>query len=146
MDEKGNETILDTVTIDTKGTKSADGTLTFTLTDNDLSVTGHGTVYVREVKGSTRGWTYDDTVYALGVELTTDGKLNIISVDTKRIDKPATLEFTNVYYKRSTTTGGGDKPIQSVKTGDMGIAMYAMTSLLSLGGAALVIKKRKEEK
>lgn len=146
VDEKGNETILDTVTIDTKGTKSADGTLTFTLTDNDLSVTGHGTVYVREVKGSTRGWTYDDTVYALGVELTTDGKLNIISVDTKRIDKPATLEFTNVYYKRSTTTGGGDKPIQSVKTGDMGIAMYAMTSLLSLGGAALVIKKRKEEK
>ena len=146
VDEKGNETILDTVTIDTKGTKSADGTLTFTLTDNDLSVTGHGTVYVREVKGSTRGWTYDDTVYALGVELTTDGKLNIISVDTKRIDKPATLEFTNVYYKRSTTTGGDDKPIQSVKTGDMGIAMYAMTSLLSLGGAALVIKKRKEEK
>ena len=145
VDEKGNETILDTVTIDTKGTKSADGTLTFTLTDNDLSVTGHGTVYVREVKGSTRGWTYDDTVYALGVELTTDGKLNIISVDTKRIDKPATLEFTNVYYKRS-TTGGDDKPIQSVKTGDMGIAMYAMTSLLSLGGAALVIKKRKEEK
>lgn len=145
VDEKGNETILDTVTIDTKGTKSADGTLTFTLTDNDLSVTGHGTVYVREVKGSTRGWTYDDTVYALGVELL-DGKLNIISVDTKRIDKPATLEFTNVYYKRSTTTGGGDKPIQSVKTGDMGIAMYAMTSLLSLGGAALVIKKRREEK
>lgn len=146
VDEKGNETILDTVTIDTKGTKSADGTLTFTLTEDDLSVTGHGTVYVREVKGSTRGWTYDDTVYALGVELTTDGKLNIISVDTKRIDKPATLEFTNVYYKRSTTTGGGDKPIQAVKTGDMGIAMYAMTSLLSLGGAALVIKKRKEEK
>lgn len=145
VDEKGNETILDTVTIDTKGTKSADGTLTFTLTEDDLSVTGHGTVYVREVKGSTRGWTYDDTVYALGVELL-DGKLNIISVDTKRIDKPATLEFTNVYYKRSTTTGGGDKPIQSVKTGDMGIAMYAMTSLLSLGGAALVIKKRREEK
>lgn len=146
VDEKGNETILDTVTIDTKGTKSADGKLTFTLTEDDLSITGHGTVYVREVKGSTRGWTYDDTVYALGVELTTDGKLNIISVDTKRIDKPATLEFTNVYYKRSTTTGGGDKPIQSVKTGDMGIAMYAMTSLLSLGGAALVIKKRKDEK
>lgn len=145
VDEKGNETILDTVTIDTKGTKSADGTLTFTLTEDDLSVTGHGTVYVREVKGSTRGWTYDDTVYALGVELL-DGKLNIISVDTKRIDKPATLEFTNVYYKRSGGGGGGDKPIQSVKTGDMGIAMYAMTSLLSLGGAALVIKKRREEK
>lgn len=143
VDEKGNETILDTVTIDTKGTKSADGTLTFTLTEDDLSVTGHGTVYVREVKGSTRGWTYDDTVYALGVELL-DGKLNIISVDTKRIDKPATLEFTNVYYKRSTTTGGGDKPIQSVKTGDMGIAMYAMTSLLSLGGAALVIKSARK--
>lgn len=145
VDGNGKETILDTVTIDTKGTKSADGKLTFTLTDNDLSVTGHGTVYVREVKGDTRGWTYDDTVYALGVELT-DGKLSIISVDTKHIDKPATLEFTNVYYKRSTTTGGDDKPIKSVKTGDMGIAMYAMTSLLSLGGAALVIKKRKDEK
>ena len=145
VDGNGKETVLDTVTIDTKGTKSADGKLTFTLTEDDLSVTGHGTVYVREVKGDTRGWTYDDTVYALGVQLT-DGKLSIISVDTKHIDKPATLEFTNVYYKRSTTTGGNDKPIKSVKTGDMGIAMYAMTSLLSLGGAALVIKKRKEEK
>lgn len=146
VDGNGKETILDTVTIDTKGTKSADGKLTFTLTDNDLSVTGHGTVYVREVKGDTRGWTYDDTVYALGVGLTPDGKLNIISMDKQRVDKPVTLEFTNVYYKRSTTTGGDDKPVPSPKTGDMGIAMYAMTSLLSLGGAALVIKKRKEEK
>ncbi len=145
VDEKGNETILNTVTIDTKGTKSADGTLTFTLTEDDLSITGHGIVYVREVKGSTRGWTYDDTVYMLGVEVL-DGKLHVYAVDKQRVDEPVTLEFTNVYYKRSTTTGGDDKPIQSVKTGDMGIAMYAMTSLLSLGGAALVIKKRKEEK
>lgn len=147
VDGNGKETILDTVTIDTKGTKSADGKLTFTLTEDDLSITSHGIVYVREVKGDARGWTYDDTVYMLGVGLTMDGELNIISVDRQRVDKPVTLEFTNVYYKRSsTTTGGDDKPIQSVKTGDMGIAMYAMTSLLSLGGAALVIKKRKEEK
>lgn len=134
VDKQKNVTVLGDVTIETRGTKSASGKLTFTLTDEQL--TDGATVYVREVEGNARGWTYDGAIYKL--EIGHDGK--IVTGDTG-------LTFTNVYYRKaSSNTPTGDKPIQSVKTGDMGIAMYAMTSLLSLGGAALVIKKRREEK
>ena len=134
VDKQKNVTVLGDVTIETRGTKSASGKLTFTLTDEQL--TDGATVYVREVEGNARGWTYDDTIYKL--KIGHDGK--IVTGDTS-------LTFTNVYYRKaSSNTPTDDKTVKSVKTGDMGIAMYAMTSLLSLGGAALVIKKRKEEK
>lgn len=107
---------------------------------------GVASLTVKEVNGKKSGWTYDKTTYELIV--TRDGK---VSFPTKPLanaetDSAAalTVTFTNSYYKHS-FNGGDDKPIKSVKTGDMGIAMYAMTSLLSLGGAALVIKKRKDE-
>lgn len=107
---------------------------------------GVASLTVKEVNGKKSGWTYDKTTYELIV--TRDGK---VSFPTKPLanaetDSAAalTVTFTNSYYKHS-FNGGDDKPIKSVKTGDMGIAMYAMTSLLSLGGAALVIKKRKDK-
>lgn len=134
VDKQKNVTVLGDVTIETRGTKSASGKLTFTLTDEQL--TDGATVYVREVEGNARGWTYDGAIYKL--EIGHDGK--IVTGDTG-------LTFTNVYYRKaSSNTPTDDKTVKSVKTGDMGIAMYAMTSLLSLGGAALVIKKRKDEK
>lgn len=134
VDEQKNVTVLGNVTIETRGTKSASGKLTFTLTDEQL--TYGATVYVREVEGNARGWTYDDAIYELKIGRTGE----IVTGDTD-------LTFTNVYYRKaSNNTPTDDKTVKSVKTGDMGIAMYAMTSLLSLGGAALVIKKRKDEK
>ena len=134
VDKQKNVTVLGDVTIETRGTKSASGKLTFTLTDEQL--TDGATVYVREVEGNALGWTYDGAIYKL--EIGHDGK--IVTGDTG-------LTFTNVYYRKaSSNTPTDDKTVKSVKTGDMGIAMYAMTSLLSLGGAALVIKKRKDEK
>lgn len=55
---------------------------------------------------------------------------------------PPTRPSNPIRRQPTTTT----KPVESVKTGDMGIALYAVTSLLSLSGTALVIKKRKDEK
>ena len=109
---------------------------------------GVASLTIKEVNSRKTGWTYDKTEYKLVV--TQDGKVDRLANPLAAVevdpDAALTLSFINTYYKRSGGGGGGDKPIQSVKTGDMGIAMYAMTSLLSLGGAALVIKKRKEEK
>ena len=106
---------------------------------------GVASLTVKEVNGKKSGWTYDKTAYELIV--TRDGKVSFPAkpLANAETDSAAvlTVTFTNSYYKHS--FNGGDKPIESVKTGDMGIAMYAMTSLLSLGGAALVIKKRKDE-
>lgn len=53
------------------------------------------------------------------------------------------LTITRSY--RPSTPSTPTTPVTSVKTGDMGIALYAMTSLLSLSGAVAIIKKRKED-
>ena len=53
------------------------------------------------------------------------------------------LTITRSY--RPSTPSTPSTPVTSVKTGDMGIALYAMTSLLSLSGAVAIIKKRKED-
>lgn len=119
------------------------GNLSVTLTADDLrdhvDQQGKITLTIKEA-GSTLHWTYDTKTYDISVVF--DGDTPIL------VSKNIT--FTNKYsYK----PGPGPKPnpkptpkpITSVKTGDMGIALYAMTSLLSLGGTALVIKKRKDE-
>ncbi len=119
------------------------GNLPVTLTADDLrdhvDQQGKITLTIKEA-GSALHWTYDTKTYDISVVF--DGDTPIL--ESKNIT------FTNKYsYK----PGPGPKPnpkptpkpIPSVKTGDMGIALYAMTSLLSLGGAALVIKKRKDE-
>lgn len=119
------------------------GNLPVTLTADDLrshvDQQGKITLTIKEA-GSTLHWTYDTKTYDISVVF--DGDTPILE------DKNIT--FTNKY---NYTPGPGPKPnpkptpkpIPSVKTGDMGIALYAMTSLLSLGGTALVIKKRKDE-
>ena len=53
------------------------------------------------------------------------------------------LTITRSY--RPSTPSTPSTPVTSVKTGDMGIALYAMTSLLSLSGAVAIVKKRKED-
>lgn len=119
------------------------GNLSVTLTADDLrnhvDQQGKITLTIKEA-GSSLHWTYDTKTYDISVVF--DGDTPIL--ENKNIT------FTNKY---SYTPGPGPKPnpkptpkpITSVKTGDMGIALYAMTSLLSLGGTALVIKKRKDE-
>ena len=114
------------------------------------------TVFIKEVNSKVPGWTYSNDVYTLHID--SNGDVKVPFVDNKEWilhNERNPLMFANTYtytpparpsdpIRRQPTTTT-TKPVQSVKTGDMGIALYAVTSLLSLSGTALVIKKRKDE-
>lgn len=116
------------------------------------------TVFIKEVNSNVPGWTYSNVVYTLHID--SAGHVRVPSVDNKEWishNQENRLMFANTYtytpparpsdpIRRQPTTTTTTKPVQSVKTGDMGIALYAVTSLLSLSGTALLIKKRKDEK
>lgn len=120
---------------------------------------GEITLYVSEVKGSSAGWKYDDTVYTLVMTVENYVVKNIgIKVEISVFSIPdgqgpdgdsatVKLSFTNEFSQTKTPNRPHkpSKPITSVKAGDAGVAMYAMSGLLSLGGAALFMKKRKDE-
>lgn len=130
-----------------------------------LDNNGNGTVtlYVSEIPGSSAGWTYDPTVYTLVMTVENYAFAGIKSGDeieftpiigsvpdgqgSDGASTNITLSFTNEFSQTKTPNRPHKpgKPITSVKTGDAGVAMYAMSGLLSLGGAALFMKKRKDE-
>lgn len=116
----------------------------------------HIKVLIKEVNSNVPGWTYSNAVYTLRIDL--NGRVTVPTVNDEWIlhNEKNRLMFANTYtytpptrpsdpIRRQPTTTT-TKPVQSVKTGDMGIALYAVTSLLSLSGTALLIKKRKDEK
>ena len=113
-------------------------------------------VLIKEVNSNVPGWTYSNAVYTLHIDLA--GNVSVPTVNDEWIphNEKNRLMFANTYtytpparpsdpIRRQPTTTT-TKPVKSVKTGDMGIALYAVTSLLSLSGTALLIKKRKDEK
>lgn len=117
----------------------------------------HITVFIKEVNSNVPGWTYSNAVYTLHIDL--NGRVTVPTVNDEWIlhNEKNRLMFANTYtytpparpsdpIRRQPTTTTTTKPVKSVKTGDMGIALYAVTSLLSLSGTALLIKKRKDEK
>lgn len=142
---------LDSLTIKTTGgEKRYTEGWTLTIPEKAFDEEGWAVLVISEVNGKLSGWTYDKEVYTLYVskngEIFNGGIPQTLN-DNEEVVPGINLEFTNSYYKRTSSPNPPEnKPVKSVKTGDMGIAMYAMTSLLSLGGAALVIKKRKDEK
>lgn len=98
-----------------------------------------------EVKGAPGSWTYADTVYNVHITgVSTDKPTVTISLANK-LDEKAIFTNTYSYTYTPPRPRPNPKPVPSAKTGDMGIALYALTSLLSLSGTALVIKKRKDE-
>lgn len=167
LDADGISHSVGTATIETTGEGDYAGTLKLTVPASafDLNANGDGTVTlsVSEVKGSAAGWTYDKTVYTLIMTVKNYEVAGITSGDTVEIipngdsvpdsqlpeiaPTVETLTFTNEFSQTKTPNRPNkpSKPITSVKTGDAGVAMYAMSGLLSLGGAALFMKKRKDE-
>lgn len=123
---------------------------------DDFNANGEATLTISEVDGKLANWKYDGTKYTLTIKQ----QVEIAPPVSTSATLPAVpvYSFTNEYtYTYTPTTRPSDpirrqptttttKPVQSVKTGDMGIALYAVTSLLSLSGTALLIKKRKDEK
>lgn len=101
-----------------------------------------------EVKGTDTSWTYSDAVYDVRISNIAGDKPTVM-INKGQVENTAAI-FTNKYSYTYTPTPKPNprpnpKPVPSAKTGDMGIALYALTSLLSLSGTALVIKKRKDE-
>lgn len=148
---------------DANGKWTASGDMTVSIPAN-LFVKDNVTVTISEVIGNLNYWTYDKNVKSL--QIAKDGtKYSPVIVNsaaevvpTDPVASIASFTFTNEYkytytpparpsdpIRRQPTTTT-TKPVQSVKTGDIGIALYAVTSLLSLSGTALLIKKRKDEK
>lgn len=151
-----------TPTKGTDGKWTASGVMDITIPANRFNANGYVDVTISEVIGSLNYWTYDKNVKSL--QIAKNGMIyNPVIVNSAAevvpTDPIASFTFTNEYkytytpparpsdpIRRQPTTTTTTKPVQSVKTGDMGIALYAVTSLLSLSGTALLIKKRKDEK
>lgn len=149
-----------TPTKGTDGKWTASGVMDITIPAT-LFVKDTVDVKISEVDGKLNYWTYDKNVKSL--QIAKNGTIHnpVIVKSAAEVvptDPIASFTFTNEYkYTYTPPTRPSDpirrqptttttKPVQSVKTGDMGIALYAVTSLLSLSGTALLIKKRKDEK
>lgn len=151
-----------TPTKGTDGKWTASGVMDITIPANLFNANGYVDVTISEVIGSLNYWTYDKNVKSL--QIAKNGTIHnpvIVKSAAEVVPTDSTIAsftFTNEYkytytpptrptnpIRRQPTTTT-TKPVQSVKTGDMGIALYAVTSLLSLSGTALLIKKRKDEK
>ena len=143
MDANNAPVNVGTATVETNGEGTYSGKIKVKLSaglpDNSIEL------MLAEVKGAPGSWTYADTVYNVHITgVSTDKPTVTISLANKLVEKAI---FTNTYSYTYTPPRPrpNPKPIPSAKTGDMGIALYALTSLLSLSGTALVIKKRKDE-
>lgn len=102
---------------------------------------------VREVNDNLPRWTYSDAVwYVLPGEAEDENgipKMNIYSTRNGEGAAEDQMTFVNTYKRNSTNkTTTPEKPISSPKTFDTGVALYGVSALLSLTGAALVIKRK----
>ena len=143
MDANNAPVNVGTATVETNGVGTYSGKIKVKLSaglpDDSIEL------MLAEVKGAPGSWTYADTVYNVHITgVSTDKPTVTISLANKLVEKAI---FTNTYSYTYTPPRPrpNPKPVPSAKTGDMGIALYALTSLLSLSGTALVIKKRKDE-
>ncbi|MCI6679382.1 MAG: hypothetical protein MSF41_09430 [Oscillibacter sp.] len=144
-----------TAVVTTKGAGDYDGKLIISGPEeqvHDLICEGF---YVREkVKDDLSGWKYSDAVwhvmpedrhesgspmqiYPTKLEKTPNGEF-YVDGETP-VDK---MTFVNIYTRNTSYTTPDEKPIASPKTFDAGVALYGVSALLSLTGAALVIKRK----
>ena len=138
-----------TSAVETNGRGTYEGKLVITGPESDVaSFIGRG-FYVREKIGNAANWAYSDAVWHV---IGANGQ-NKIYPATKQTSAngdyyedgaaAAQMTFTNIYtrYVSHTRT---DTKIDSPKTFDAGIGLYAVSALLSVTGSAwLVGKKRK---
>ena len=133
----------------------------WTATDNltvsipyDLFKNDVATVTIKEVKGTDTRWKYDTKEYKVLVyeDGTYTANPEIAARATRAVQEPelTTLTFTNEYNYKYTPTPRPTtpaKPVTSVKTGDMGVALYAGLAILSMtGSAGVILRRRKNDK
>ena len=133
-------------TIETNGEKIYTGDFVFTVKASKLRYISDG-IHLTQVKGSAEGWTYDETLYyvTLDIEDETVSLRDVsimgegdefIPLDPKEDGSPL-VAFTNSY--------NASLPTPPVKTGDAGITLWV--SLAALSGLVMLaipeLKKRK---
>lgn len=133
-------------TIETNGEKTYTGSFVFTIKASKLHSISDG-IRLTQVKGSAEGWTYDETLYYVTLDIEDETvSLRDVSVpgegdefiplDPKEDGSPL-VAFTNSY--------NASLPTPPVKTGDAGITLWV--SLAALSGLVMLaipeFKKRK---
>lgn len=133
-------------TIETNGEKTYTGSFVFTVKASKLHSISDG-IQLTQVKGSAEGWTYDETLYYVTLDIEDETvSLRDVSVpgegdefiplDPKEDGSPL-VAFTNSY--------NASLPTPPVKTGDAGITLWV--SLAALSGLVMLaipeLKKRK---
>ena len=109
------------------------------------------TLTIKEDKGIDTKWKYDTREYTVTVRMVIERAVAedplVIMLGNDVVDS---VSFENIYsYKytpapRPTTPA---KPVTSVKTGDMGVALYAGLAILSMtGSAGVILRRRKNDK
>ena len=136
-----------TAVVTTKGVGNYDGKLIISGPTKQVKQFVCEGFSVREVNDNLPRWTYSDAVwYVLPGEAEDENgipKMNIYSTRNGEGAAEDQMTFVNTYKRNSTNkTTTPEKPISSPKTFDAGVALYGVSALLSLTGAALVIKRK----
>ena len=136
-----------TAVVTTKGVGNYDGKLIISGPTRQVKQFVCEGFSVREVNDNLPRWTYSDAVwYVLPGEAEDENgipKMNIYSTRNGEGAAEDQMTFVNTYKRNSTNkTTTPEKPISSPKTFDAGVALYGVSALLSLTGAALVIKRK----
>ena len=147
-----------TAAVTTTGAGSYDGNLIISGPAEQIREFVCEGFYVREVKKNLSGWTYSDAVWCVKPEYQVESGVppmkiypaKMVKTDNgefydviNNADAVGKMTFENIYTRNtSSRTTTDEKPISSPKTFDAGVALYGVSALLSLTGAALVIKRK----
>lgn len=158
--EESYKDVTCTAAVTTNGAGSYDGKLVISGPKSQVKQFVIEGFSVREKNNNLPGWTYSDAVWYVlpGAENGIPTKMNIYPTKLEKTengevyvpdrDNPVDkMTFENT-YTYSTTPIRREKPntpepaITAPKTFDAGVALYGVSALLSLTGAALVIKRK----
>lgn len=119
----------------------------------ELFKDGVATVTIKEIPGGDTRWKYDTKEYKVLVYENGTYTVNpqiAARATADQAQEPTALTFTNEYNYKYTPTPRPTtpaKPVTSVKTGDMGVALYAGLAILSMtGSAGVILRRRKNDK
>ena len=109
------------------------------------------TLTIKEDKGIDTKWKYDTREYTVTVRMVIERAVAedplVIMLGNDVVDS---VSFENIYSYKYTPTPKPTtpaKPVTSVKTGDMGVALYAGLAILSMtGSAGVILRRRKNDK
>ena len=142
-----------TAKVETNGAKTYTGEIVITGPKSEVNAFISGGFYVREKNTKADNWTYSNamwyvqpvgtnngiafTVYPATKQTTDNGD----SYEYDRMNPVTQMTFTNIYTRHVSHTRTETK-IESPKTFDAGIGLYAVSALLSVTGSAWLVGKK----